>query len=388
MRAWTVDAFGPFRQVLRLAERAEPAAAPRPQPNSHPGPQNPETPESTERSPGTALVRVEAADVNFPDLLLIAGTYQVRPAVPFTPGFAVAGRVVEPDPAGMLAAGARVVCPVLYGGFQERVLVQARDAFPIPPTMSAAEAAAFFLVFQTAWLALRRRAQLRPGEVLLVHGGAGGAGSAAIQVGRALGATVIATAGGARRTAACRELGATHALDHTAGDFVAAVREATGGRGADVVFDPVGGEVFERSLKCLAWEGRILPIGFAAGAIPAIGANRILLKNISLLGMYWSSYWQHASGEVHRAHAELVALYEEGRIAPHLDHEVPFADLPLALAALENREVIGKLVLAAPKSGEAATISGGVGGAGSSATSEAGGIAGARGAGGAGSDSP
>ncbi len=345
MRAWMVGEFGPFREVLRLEERREPTGAPRPESNSG------SAGRPREALPATALVRVEAADVNFPDLLLIAGSYQLRPDLPFTPGFAIAGRVEQADPEGLLAAGDRVVCPVLYGGFQEVVRVQARDAFPIPPAMPAAAAAAFFLSFQTAWFALSRQGRLRPGEVLLVHAGASGVGMAAIQMGKVLGAEVVATARGERKVAACRRLGADHALDSAAGDFVPAVREITAGRGADVVFDPVGGDVFERSLKCLAWEGRILPIGFASGVIPTIGANRILLKNVAAVGMYWSSYWQHAPADVRGAHAQLLALHEQGRIAPLIDREVPFDELPSALAALERHECLGKVVLTGAAAG-------------------------------------
>jgi len=341
MRAWMVGEFGPFRQVLRLQERPLPASAPRP----GDGPGGASVPSRSPDRAAGALVRVEAADVNFPDLLLIAGAYQLRPELPFTPGFAAAGRVEQADPDHTLAVGDRVVCPLLYGGFQEYLRVQARDAFPIPAAMSAAVAVAFFLSFQTAWFALVRQARLRPGEVLLVHGGAGGVGAAAIQLGKVLGAEVVATARGEDKCAASRLLGADHALDSATQDFVAAVRQITGGRGADVVFDPVGGDLFERSTKCIAWEGRILPIGFASGTIPSIGANRILFKNIAVVGMYWTSYWQHAPEDVRRVHSELVELHGQGRIAPLIHREYPFELLPRALAAVERREIRGKAVL-------------------------------------------
>jgi NADPH2:quinone reductase len=212
--------------------------------------------------------------------------------------------------------------------------------------MSDAEAAAFFVSFQTAWFALVHRARLMAGEVLLVLAGASGVGTAAIQMGKALGAVVVATAGGAEKIALCRRLGADHALDHKAGDFAAAVQEITGGRGADVVFDPVGGDPFDRSLRCIAWEGRLVVIGFASGRIPTVAANRVLLKNIGVLGMYWGGYWQRTPQQVHQAHDELVELYRQGRIELAIDREVPFEELPQALAAVERREIRGKAVLA------------------------------------------
>jgi NADPH2:quinone reductase len=326
MRAWTVREFGPFRQVLRLEERPLPGLV-----------------------RGSVRVRVRAADINFPDLLMIAGLYQVRPELPFTPGFAAVGEVVEVveggEPGG-LAAGDRVVCPLPFGGFQESVCIPVQDAFPIPQAMSDAEAAAFFVSFQTAWFALVHRARLTAGERLLVHAGASGVGTAAIQMGKVLGATVLATAGGREKVELCRRLGADHVFDHLAGDFAAGVREATGGHGADVVFDPVGGDPFDRSLRCIAWEGRLLVIGFASGRIPTVPANRVLLKNIGVLGMYWGGYWERTPERVREAHGELVELYRQGRIAPAIDREVPFEKLPEALAAVERREVRGKAVLA------------------------------------------
>lgn len=321
MRAWTVREFGPFRNVLRLEDQISPTV-----------------------TNGCMLVRVGAADVNFPDLLMIAGRYQVRPELPFTPGLAVAGEVVLGGDAAGLAAGDRVICPLPFGGFREYLTVSHQDAFPIPPSMSEADAAAFFLTFQTGWFALHK-ARLRAGETLLIHAGASGVGTAAIQYGKVLGATVIATASSPEKRALCRRLGADLTVDSRSRDFVAAIHEMTYGRGADVIFDPVGGEMFDRSLKCIAWEGRILPIGFASGSIPAVRANRILLKNIGVLGMYWSSYWANAPGEVRAAHSELVSLYEQGRIAPVIDRYYPLEELPQALEALEKHECHGKVVL-------------------------------------------
>jgi NADPH:quinone reductase len=322
MQAWTVREFSSFREALRLTEL--------------PGPR----PES-----GSALVRVQAAGVNFADLLMIAGRYQVKPPLPFIPGFEAAGVVVEAADGAGCAPGDRVMCPLGFGAFCELLRVAPRDAFAVPDSMTDAEAAGFFLTYQTAYIALVHRARLGAGEVLLVHGAAGGAGSAALQLGKALGATVIATAGQERKVDLCRRLGADHAVDYRSRDFVPLVLEVTGGRGADVVFDPVGGDVFDRSTRCVAWEGRILPIGFAAGRIPAIAANRILLKNIAVLGMYWSTYPEHAPEVVREAHARLTELYRQGKLQPLIGGEYPLEQLPQALAAVAGRESCGKVVL-------------------------------------------
>lgn len=322
MRAWEVREFGPFRDVLHLAEQPSPAA-----------------------TNGCAVVRLRAADVNFADLLMIAGKYQVRPELPFTPGFAAAGEVVSGGEEGGLSVGDRVVCPVPFGGFREVLCVPAQDTLPIPAAMSDAAAAAFFLVFQTAYFALRE-ARTRAGETLLVHAGASGVGTAAIQLGKVLGATVIATVRGDEKLGLCRRLGADHVIDSEAGDFVPEVQRLTDGRGADVILEPVGGDVFNRSLKCIAWRGRILPVGFAGGIIPTIRANQVLLKNIAVLGMYWTTYWENAREEVRSAHGELMELYRQGRIAPVIDREYPLEELPRALESLERRECRGKAVLA------------------------------------------
>jgi len=322
MRAWTVREFGPYQKVLQLEERPDPSVR-----------------------PGAALVRMLAAGINYPDILMIAGKYQERPELPFIPGFEGAGEVIEAPHGSGLAPGDRIICQVGHGAFCESLWVEPPEVFPVPPRMSDAEAAGFFLAFQTAWLALVHRARLRPGEVLLVHGGAGGVGSAAIQLGKALGAVVVATARGIGKVSLCRRLGADHSVDYTAEDFAALVQEITGGRGADVIFDPVGGDVFDRSTRCIAWEGRILPIGFASGRIPSLAANRILLKNISVLGLYWGTYWEHAPHVIRDAWNGMVELYERGSLRPLVHHLYPMEELPQALDAVANRECCGRAVL-------------------------------------------
>lgn len=325
MRAWTVREPGPFQEVLRLEESPLPP-----------------------HRPGSLLVRTRSAGINFPDLLMIAGKYQVRPPLPFTPGFEAVGEVVEivgPAHGAGPAVGDRVICQLGHGAFSDYLRVGPEQTFAIPAGMPDAEAAAFFVAFQTAWFALVHRAGLRGGEVLLVHGGAGGVGSAAIQLGRSLGAVVVATAGGEEKLEVCRRLGAHHTVDYVRQDFVAAVRDLTGGRGADVILDPVGGDVFDQSTRCLAWEGRILPIGFTGGRIPSVAVNHLLLKNISVVGLYWTTYFEHSPHSIREAHARLTGLYENGEIRPLIHDRYPMEELPRALSVVAERRSCGKAVL-------------------------------------------
>jgi NADPH2:quinone reductase len=323
LRAWRVSEFGPFRDKLDLLE------VPRPLPEK-----------------GSTLVRVRAAGVNFPDTLVIAGTYQVRPKLPFTPGFELVGDVVQvgADCTGV-SEGDRVICWTDIGAFKEFVSVRPEHMFRVPPSMTDAEAAAFLISYQTAFLSLVHRAKLTAGEVLLVHAGAGAVGSAAIQLGKVFGATVIATASSSSKEAICRELGADHTVNYSSRDFVEEVRIATANRGADVIVDPVGGEIFERSLKCIASEGRLMPIGFASGTIPSLGVNRVLLKNISVVGFYWGQYWKHDPSLIHATQVTLNSLYERGRIRPLIGRIFKMDELPNALAALHDRTNYGKNVI-------------------------------------------
>jgi NADPH:quinone reductase-like Zn-dependent oxidoreductase len=207
------------------------------------------------------------------------------------------------------------------------------------------EAAALFVTYQTSYFALVHRVALQPKETLLVHGGAGGVGISAIQLGKAMGATVIATAGADDKLDVCRKAGADHAINYKDEDFVAAVQKLTGGKGADVVYDPVGGDVFDRSLKCIAWEGRILVIGFASGRIPELAANKVLLKNISVVGLFWGQYLIRDPQKVKDAHTALCAMYAAGSIKPLVWKRYPLAELPDALGALESRASHGKVVV-------------------------------------------
>jgi NADPH:quinone reductase len=322
VRAWRTHSFGHFRDVLRL-EDCDPPAAP----------------------DDGVLVRTTAVGLNFPDLLAIAGKYQVRAALPFIPGHECAGVVEAVGGGSRFAVGQRVIVNGLAGALAERTAASDVRVFAVPDAMSEAEAAALCVTYQTGWFALHHRARLLPGETLLVHGGAGGVGSAAIQLGVAAGARVIATAGGADKAEICRGLGAHEVIDHRAADVVAEVKRLTDGRGADVIYDPVGGDVFDASTRCIAWEGRLLVIGFASGRIPEIAANRILLKNIAVVGLHWGEYYRHAPDLVHAAHARLCDLHAAGKVRPLVGGRYSFADAPAALGALEDRSAIGKLVV-------------------------------------------
>jgi NADPH:quinone reductase len=288
---------------------------------------------------GQLLVRVRAAALNFPDVLMAAGLYQERPPLPYTPGVELCGEV---EGTGQRVIGAPSGGP---GAFAEYALMDADRAFPVPEGMPDEKAAALYLTYQTGHVGLHRRAHLQPGEWLLVHAGAGGVGSAAIQLGKAAGAHVIATAGGPEKVQVCRDLGADHVVDYTADDFVPVVKEVTGGHGADVVYDPVGGDVFDGSRRCIAFEGRLVVVGFTSGRIPEAPANHLLVKNYSVVGLHWGLYRQHDPSVFDLVHEELTRLYEDGRIDPLVSRVLPLDEVPEALAALASRGTVGKVVL-------------------------------------------
>ena len=325
MKALRVHELGEPEAVMRLEECPEP-----------------------EIRPGDVRLRVHAAALNFPDVLMCRGEYQVKPPVPFTPGAEVAG-VVEAVGEGVenVRVGDRVLAIPNFGpgGFAETTTANAAGAvFPIPEAMSFAAASALHVVYQTGHLALHRRAHIQPGETLLVHAGAGGVGSAAIQLGLAAGARVVATAGGPEKVEVCRKLGAHLALDYREHDFVDAVKEFTGGRGADVIYDPVGGDTYDRSTKCIAFEGRILIIGFTGGRFADARTNHVLIKNYSVVGVHWALYNIINPQLVRDTHAELVRLFEAGEIDPLISERVPLSDVPAALSRLGSRGTFGKIV--------------------------------------------
>lgn len=322
MRAWRAHAYGAYKDVLRFDEIESP----------------------TPPVDG-ARIAIKAAALNFPDLLAIAGKYQIKAPLPFVPGVEAAGTVTAAGAKSRYKVGDRVIASSLWGAFAEELAVPDAMLFPVPPEMPDDHAASLLVTYQTSYVALIHRAALRRGETLLVHGGAGGVGVSAIQIGKALGATVIATAGSDEKVAVCRQAGADHAINYKDDDFVARVNELTGGRGADVIYDPVGGDVFDRSLKCIAWEGRLLVIGFASGTIPSIPANKILLKNISVVGLFWGQYMARDPQRIRDAHDALIAMYRARQIAPIVWRRFPLAELPDGLAALESRASHGKIVV-------------------------------------------
>ena len=291
-----------------------------------------------EPGPGQVLIKVAAAGLNFFDILQVQGKYQIKPPFPFIPGAEVAGTVE--------GTGERVLAMVSGGGFGEYVAADTKRIAPVPKGMDLATAAAVPVVYQTSYFALKDRAALRAGEWLLVHAAASGVGVTAVQLGRAWGARVIATAGSQEKLDFAKSLGAEHALSYNDGTWVDAVKEITGGRGADVIYDPVGGDVFDLSSKCIASGGRLLVIGFASGRIPTIAANRILLKNMSVVGAVWGGHVQanpSYAGETQRALGE---MFESGQLRPPSPVSYSLADAPRALRDLANRKVLWKAVLA------------------------------------------
>ncbi|MDN4595171.1 NADPH:quinone oxidoreductase family protein [Polycladomyces subterraneus] len=324
MRAWVVKELGEVREVLRLQDVPMPKVL-----------------------PGTVLIRVEAASLNFFDILLCKGKYQEKPPLPFTPGAEIAGTIEKTGAGVSLKTGQRVFAlPQLpAGGFAEWVVVPEEAVYPIPEEVPATEAAAMFITYQTSYYALHRCARLQPNEVLLVHAGAGGVGSAAIQLGVAAGARVIATAGGPEKVHICRELGAEAAIDYRTENFVEVVKTLTNGRGADVIFDSVGGDVFDLSRKCIAFEGRLLVIGFAGGRIAEAPTNHALVKNYSIVGVHWGLFRRLMPEKVREAHEQLMSLYQAGHIRPLIFKQFSFEELPDALELLQGRKTWGKLVV-------------------------------------------
>ena len=296
--------------------------------------------------PGEVRIAVTTAALNFADSLITRGRYQIKPELPFVPGMECAGRIdalgagVE-DP----APGTRVLANPDYGAFAERVVVPAAQVVALPETIDDATAAALPVAHGTAYGALVWAARLQAGETLVVHGAAGGVGLAAVECGVALGAEVIATARGAERLGIARERGARHLVDTASEDLRGRLREITGARGADVVFDPIGGPVFEASLRAAAWGARLLIIGFAAGEIQQIPANILLVKNVHALGFHWGSYHRHAPALVRSGFEALFEWHAEARIRPHVSATFPLDQAREALTLMLERRSTGKVVL-------------------------------------------
>ncbi len=295
--------------------------------------------------PGRVVIDVRATGCNFFDILITQGKYQVRPDLPFSPGAEVAGTVREVgEGVGRFSVGDRVSAFLEYGGFASTVAAPQERVFPIPPKMTFEEAAALGVVYQTSYVGLAHRANLRAGETLLVHAAAGGVGLAAVQIGVALGARVIGTAGTPDKLELVKEQGAV-AINYRDDDWVAQVKELTDGRGADVIYDPVGGDTFDLSTKCIAFEGRILIIGFVSGRIPSAQMSRVLVKNFSLVGVHWGLYFEKNPRVLEETQEALSGLYAAGKIAPLVSATYPLADATAALEALGARKTTGKVVL-------------------------------------------
>jgi NADPH:quinone reductase len=292
-------------------------------------------------------VKVRSAALNFPDILLIAGKYQVKPALPFSPGLEVAGTI---DAVGTkvtgLTPGQRVLAQLSMGGFAEFAIAPAAAIQRIPDAMSDDEAAAFPLVYQTSYFGLVVRGALQKNETVLVHSAAGGVGLAAVQIARALGAgKIIGTVGSDHKLDIVRKNGADSAINYQTEDFVEIVKRETNGRGADLIYDPVGGELGQRSTKCIAFEGRLLIVGFTSGAFSNFVSNHILLKNYSIVGVHWGQYQQQQPAKIAAAWKALWELYGAGLIKPLVGRRYPMAQVAEAMESLASRAAMGKIVL-------------------------------------------
>jgi NADPH2:quinone reductase len=295
---------------------------------------------------GAVRVAVHAAGINFADLLLVSGQYQEKPAFPFTPGMEAAGVVSEVG-AGVtsLKAGDRVAALTGTGSYADEVVVDAGRVFPIPAAMDFVTAAGFPVAYGTSHGAFDWRAHLKPGEWLLVHGAAGGVGLTAVEIGKAMGARVIACASSPEKLALAQSRGADFLIDYSREDIREQVKKITGGRGADVIYDPVGGDAFDASLRSVAWEGRVIIIGFASGRIPQAPANLALVKNIDIIGFYWGSYQARKPELLRQSYAQLFRWFEEGKLKPHVSERFDLSKVAQALDLLRQRKSTGKVVL-------------------------------------------
>jgi len=323
VKAWRVSELGEPRDVMSLDEI----------PELQPG-------------DGQLLVRVLGAAANFADALICRGLYQVKPPLPFTPGLELCGEVIVLGQGTTgFAVGDRVIgsSALPAGGFAELALMDTATTFPAPDALDDAESAALYIGYQTGWFGLHRRAHLQPGETLLVHAAAGGVGSAAVQLGKAAGARVIGVVGGPEKAEVARRLGADVVVDRHTEDFVAVVKDVTQGRGADVVFDPVGGDAYQRSTKCIAFEGRILVVGFAGGQIQSAALNHALVKNYSILGLHWGLYTTKDPALVRICHDELSKLAADGVVKPLVSERLALDAVADGLQRLADGTTVGRV---------------------------------------------
>src|ERR1700710_2076306 len=293
---------------------------------------------------GQVRVAVHAAGINFPDILMAAGEYQLKPPLPFTPGVEAAGDVVEVNEADGVAVGDRVIVKMRHGAYADEAVVTPAQLTPLPSTFDYAEGATFLAAHGTAYLALIDRGQLQSGEVLLVHGAGGGVGLAAVEMGKMLGATVIAAASSEEKLAVAQARGADHLVLYSHEPFRDAVKRITGGRGADVVFDPVGGEIFENSVRCIAWGARLLVIGFTGG-VGLARTNLLLIKGASVLGVRAGEAVRRdpALGEARLK--SLLEWAEAGKVRPKISHRLPLEEFATAMRLLVDRKAIGRVAL-------------------------------------------
>jgi NADPH2:quinone reductase len=322
MRAWQVERLGEPIDVMSLVEVDVPTIG-----------------------PNEVLVKARAIAINFPDVLLAKGEYQVKPELPFTPGLELCGEVVEVGAnVTHLTVGDRVIGSKI-GVLAEFAALDGSMVFPAPASLTDEEAAALYIGHQTGYFGLHRRAHLQPGETLLVHAAAGGVGTAAVQLGKAAGARVIGVVGSQAKIEVAKQAGADHVIDRSSEDFVTVVNELTGGNGADVIYDPVGGDVFERSTKCIAFEGRIIVVGFASGSVGVAKANHALVKNYGILGLHWGLYATKAPQLIADAHLELTRLADAGQIKPIIGKTFPFEQASEAIQQLAGGTTVGRLVV-------------------------------------------
>jgi NADPH2:quinone reductase len=295
---------------------------------------------------GQVLIRIEAASLNFPDLLIVQNKYQMKPDLPFVPGSEYAG-VIEAVGEGVthLKVGQSVACLSGTGGFGTHTLAPAKLCMPLPAGFPAVDAAAFIMIYATSHHALIDRAALKAGETVLVLGAAGGVGTAAIQIAKAAGARVIAAASTDEKCALCKSLGADETINYTTQNMREVLKTLTEGKGPDVIYDPVGGDFAEPAFRSIAWRGRYLVVGFAAGPIPALPFNLALLKGASIVGVFWGDFARREPQANAAMMAELAQWYAQGKVKPAIDRTMPMSDLKAAYAHMGSRGVMGKLVM-------------------------------------------
>lgn len=316
--------------------------------HSYGPPSNLKYEEISDPKPGDdeVLIKVHACGINFPDTLIIQGQYQFKPAFPFSPSGDIAG-IVEAvgDKVHHFSIGDEVIAMKTFGGMAEKALAKAAVTFPKPPEMPMVNAASFMIAYGTSYHALVDRAQLKKGEILLVLGASGGVGLSAVEIGKHIGARIIAAASTAEKLALCKEYGADLFINYLEEDLKSRVKELTNGKGVDVIYDPVGGRFTEEAIRAISWKGRHLIIGFAAGEIPKLPLNLPLLKGCSLVGVFWGSFAQKCPKKNMSNTAELLRLFSSGILKPHIHKIYSLQDGPLALEDMMNRKIKGKAVV-------------------------------------------